>query len=148
MPDYIGATDLTLILPANVSIGTNTIPLTLGEVGSIITEYESELNSAAANAGYEVPIGTTATISFAIMQLNTKRGVAAHVLDILFPNPRFALAEQYEEAYTTFLDLLRTGSMPLPDIDLPGSEGRALPRSYEVTHNVGPTPMVGACWDP
>lgn len=35
---YIGAEELTLILPAGVSIGTNTSPFTLGEVGSVITE--------------------------------------------------------------------------------------------------------------
>lgn len=145
---YIGATDLTLVLPANVSIGTNTLPLTLGEVGSIIHEYEAELNAAAAHAGYTVPIACSASLSFELMQLNTKRGAAAHLLDILFPSPPLAVAETYRDAYEAFLKALRDGDMTLPDVDSPGTEGRALPRSFEVTQRVCPTPMVGARWDP
>jgi hypothetical protein len=146
--DYIGATDLTLLLPAQVSIGTNTLPLTLDEVGSIVFQYEAELNAAAAHAGYAVPIQSAASLSYGLMALNTQRGAAAHVLGILFPNAEFTLAKDYRDAYQLFLRQLAAGKLTLPDVDSPGAEGRALPRSFEVTHDVAPSPLVGVGWDP
>jgi hypothetical protein len=148
---YIGATDLTLMLPANVSIGTNTEPLTLGEVATIIGQYEAEINSAAAHGGYIVPISSSASLSFPLLALNTMRGAGAHVLNILFPNMsgglQQALADDYRRAYEDFLDSLRDGELILPDAEQGGGAHGEF-RSFEMKWGVAPSPMIGKSWDP
>lgn len=151
---YIGATEVTLVLPANVSIGTNTDPLTLGEVASIIFEVEAEVNSAAAAAGYGVPVSTESPYAFALMQRTVKRGAAAAVLGIIFPNmggpgSRTPLASEYKDAYEATLDLIRTGHEPLIDAGAAGAGGsRELARSFEVTNSISPSAVIPAGWDP
>lgn len=143
---YIGASELSLILPANVSIGTNTQPLTLGEVASVIVEVSAELDSAAAAAGYAVPVSTAATSAYAQMQRWCKQGAGAAVLGIIFPNlggpgARSSLADDYRTAYRDALKALRKGEMPLIGAS-PGAagEGRELPRSYSTSN---PTATAG-----
>lgn len=149
MGDYIGtAAEISLVLPANVSIGTNTAPLTLGEVASMIVEVEAELNGAAAAAGYAVPISTAASYAYALMQRHTKNGVAAQALSVIFPNmggpgAKSTSASEYRKAYEDFVKTLRQGKIALVGAGADSSGGaRELPRSFEVSENVSPSPVL------
>lgn len=142
---YIGATELTLILPAGVSIGTNTSPFTIGEAASVIVEISAELDAAAAAAGYAIPIAPPAsggpTVGYAQMVGLAKKGVGAVILRTLFPNVgnapggRSTLADQYAKAYDDALKMLRKGELPIVGAggDTSGT-GRELPRSYSTTN--------------
>lgn len=148
---YLVASELTTVLPAGVSIGTNTAPLTLGEVGSIIAEISAELDGAAAGAGYTVPVSSVATQAYTQMQSWTKQGAGARVLNIIFPNvsggpgSRTTLAAEYAAAYRDALKALRRGEMPLVGADHDAGEGaRELARSYatsETTATAGVDPV-------
>lgn len=150
----VGATDLTNTFPAGVSIGTDTVPFTLAEVASVIFEVESELNAAAAQAGYAVPIATGATHAYALMQLKTRQGAAAHVLGVIFPaqggpGTRAPLVGEYRKAYEDFVKALREGKTPLIDAGSSGAGGsRELPRSFETSESISPSPMVPLGWRP
>jgi len=154
---YIGATDISLILPAHVSIGTNTEPLTLGEIASMTVEISADLDITAAGAGYAVPISTTSTISWAAFELAAKQGVGARILGILFPNlggkgDKTSLAAQYRDAYENFKDRLAKGLLILPDAGEAATGGRALPRSFSTSFPMaaesGASPLVPITWQP
>lgn len=142
---YIGATELTLILPAGVSIGTNTSPFTVGEVASVIVEVSAELDAAAAAAGYAVPISPPASggpsIGYAQMQSITKKGVGAVVLRAIFPNlpgapgGKTSLADTYAASYEAALKMIRKGELPIVGAgSSTGGDGRELPRSYSTSN--------------
>jgi len=148
---YLAATELTLLLPAGPSIGTNTAPLTLGETGSIIAEISAELDGAAAKAGYAVPVSSTATSAFAQMQHWCRLGAGAQVLGIIYPNlggpgGQVTLAKTYQDAYQAALAMLRKGDVILVGAaeDATG-EGREFPRSYSTSNpaaTVGVLPTI------
>lgn len=148
---YLAATELSLLLPAGPSIGASTMPLTLGETGSVIAEISAELNGAAAKAGYAVPISSTATAAWAQMQHWTRMGAGAQVLGIIFPNlggpgGQTTLAKTYREAYDAALKMLRKGEVVLVGAaeDATG-QGRELPRSYSTSNpaaTVGVAPAI------
>ena len=152
MSPYVSATELTLILPPNVSIGTNTSPLALGEVGSMIAEISAELDAAAAGAGYGVPIPTGATMAWSQMQRYTKQGAAAQVLKTIFPNlggpgGKANLADDYWAAYQAALKAIRKGEIVFVGAGADaGGGGRELPRSYS-TSNSGATAGVPPTFD-
>ena len=140
---YISATEITLILPAHVSIGTNTDPVTIGEVASMIVEISADLDLTAAGAGYAVPITTSATTSYAAFQLATKQGVGARILGIIFPNlggdsDKTSLAAEYRNAYIAFKKMLASGAIVLPDAGRSTTGGRALPRSFSTSYPGAP----------
>lgn len=135
MANYLGATDLAAALPAGVSIGTNTMPLTLGEVGSIIVQFEGELDGYLAAAGYTVPISSVATDAYAAIQRAVRNGAAADVLSILFPSmggpgDKTSLSAVYRQAYTDFKKAIAKGDLALVGAGKDTSEtGRVLPRA-------------------
>ncbi len=145
MSPYMGATELTTVLPAAVSIGTNTTPLTIAEIASMAAEISSELDSACQAAGYTVPVATTAG-AYAMLSRYCKDGVGAIVLGILAPNApgvggRLSLAGEFRARYEAALKMIREGKLPLPGASFDttdGDGGRELPRSYE-TSNTGAT---------
>lgn len=157
---YISATDLTLILPAGVSIGTNTAPYTLAEIAVAISEISAELDGAAAAAGYTVPIVPPAsggpTTAYQQMQLLAKKGVGALVLRAIFPGlgaaGKSTLADSYEVSYRDAIKLIREGKMPLIGAgSSAGSDGRELPRSNytsDTSATVGVTPTIDMDWMP
>lgn len=156
---YIGATELSLILPAHVSIGTNTDPLTLGEVGSIIAEVSGRLDGVAAAAGYSVPIASTATVAYAAVQGVVKDGVAARILSILFPNmgpgSKAGLSTDYRAAYDDAIKAIRAGEFTLVGAGRDtGETSRALPRSYGTSNSsddaaqFAASPHVPMAWQP
>ena len=137
---YITASELTVALPQNITITPTSLPLTQGEVGSLIAEVCAELDSAAAAAGYAVPIDPTATVAYAQMQRWTRQGAGAAVLGVLFPNMggpggQTTLADQYRAAYQAALLALRKGDLPLVGAgEDTGSGGRELPRSFSTSN--------------
>lgn len=142
---YVGATEVTLILPAPVSIGTNTGPLTLSEVASAIQRYGARVNIAAAGAGYAVPVSPSALDAYSMIQDAVIQGVAGWIMGIYGPNvpagPGSTLAGQFTKAYEDFLEQLRDGDILLPDVGR-DTEGRQLPRSFETT-NIAAAASVG-----
>lgn len=142
---YISATELTQFLPQNVNITPTSAPLTDVEVLTIIGEISAELDSAAAAAGYAVPLTPPASggasSAFLQMQRWTKMGAGWQVLGIIFPSlPGAAgggnsLASDYRDAYQAALLALRKGETPL--VGAPTDEsggGRELPRSYSTSN--------------
>lgn len=132
---YFGATELTLIMPPGVTIGTNTIPITLNEVATMIAEVSADLDTVAAGRGYAVPVSpTAATIAYLAMQQAAKQGVGARILQTLFPNMggpggKSTLADEYAAAYKAFKDGIRKGELVLPGAPMAATGGRVLPRS-------------------
>src|SRR6266540_3057817 len=137
---YISATELSLILPANVSIGTNTMPLNLGEVASVIAEVGARFDSAAAGAGYALPIDASAA-AYPLVQQIVKDGAACRVLRILFPalgggpaGGPLPLAEDYCAAYAAAIAMLEAGDLALPGVGETTSEDtRLLARSWSTS---------------
>lgn len=131
---YIGATELSLILPANVSIGTNTAPWTLGEVASLICEVSAEIDSAVVAAGYGIPIPPTATVPYGYVQRICKMGVGWQVLRTIFPDlggpgDKTSIASDYRTAYEAGIKAIREGKMPLPGAStIAPDSGAVLPR--------------------
>lgn len=147
MSYYLGATELTVVLPAGVSIGTNTSPLTLDEVGSMIFEVESEIDGFAAAAGYAVPIATGATYGFAAMKQAIKQGAAAAVLNVLFPTmggpgDKTSSAATYRQAYQDFKKALAAGTLTLVGAAAAGdgAGGRVLPFAGQIA-----SPLIDTC---
>lgn len=146
---YVGATEVTLILPAPVSIGTNTGPLTLSEVASAIQRHGARVNIAAAGAGYAVPVSPSALDAYSMIQDAVIQGVAGWIMGIYGPNvpagpgSKSTLAGQYTKAYEDFLAQLRDGKILLPDVGR-DTEGRQLPRSFETTHAAAAASVGGA----
>lgn len=152
---YVGATaDLTPMLPANVSIGTNTSPWTVAGVGSLIGEVSAEIDTAVAAAGYGLPIATTATTAYARLQNLCKMGVCWQVLKSIFPDmggpgDKVSLAADYRTAYVDGLDAIRAGSEPLIGAGLDASESvRLLPRSRSTSDTPTSTEGISLGWEP
>lgn len=161
MSPYLGASDLSLQLPAGVSIGTNTDPLTIGEIGSIIAEVSGEVEGYLSAAGYPVPIvSTVASVAFAQVQRIVRQGAAWSVLGVIFPNmggpsDKTSLASDYRDAYRAALKMIQDGKFALIGVAADSGEtGRALPRSF-TTSNPGAdaaalaaSPLVPMLWEP
>lgn len=153
---YFGATELTLILPAGVSIGTNTSPVSIDEVATMIAEISSDLDVTMAGKGYAVPIGTGATIAYAAVQMAAKQGVGARILQTLFPNmggpgARTTQADDYAAAYKAFKDGITKGTVALVGASFAGTGGRVLPRSRSTSGEptgMSASPMVPIDWCP
>lgn len=155
---YLSASEIAVILPAGASIGTNTIPLALGEVGSIIGQVSAEVDGYLAAAGISVPISTSATQAYPQVQRIVTYGVAAQILSTLFPNTgggRTTTASEYKDSYEKALKMIADKKLILvgasPDT---GEAGRALPRSYSTSNSgdeaaeFSASPMIPMDWQP
>lgn len=133
---YLAATELTLRLPANVSIGTDTTPISIGEVGSIIGEVGARFDAVAAKSGYAIPVSSTAS-AWPMVQQIIRDGAGARVLRILFwgpGSPPLTTAEEWEKAYEDALKAILEGELVLPGVPEEGGESiRLLPRSFSTT---------------
>jgi hypothetical protein len=150
---YFGATEL--ILPAHVNIGTvvtQSVPLNWAGVGSMIVEVCAELDSAAAAAGYAVPVPPPAsggpTVGYAQMVGISKKGVAARVLGNVFPNlpgagTKVSLVDEYRKEYQAALDAIRKGELPIVGAATDTSSvGRQLARSYSTSNGLATSGIV------
>lgn len=146
---YVGATEVTLVLPAPVTITGTSSPLTLGEVASAIQRFGARVNVAAAGAGYAVPISPSALDAYSMVQDAVIQGVAGWIMGIYGPNvpagpgSQTTLAGQFTQAYRDFLEQLRDGDILLPDVGR-DTDGRQLPRSFETTNTAAAASVGGA----
>jgi hypothetical protein len=153
---YLGATEL--YLPANVSIGTDTSPLSLGRVASIIEMVSAEVDAAAAGAGYVIPIPTTATTAWLLVRRAVADGAAWRALTVVYPGmggpgDRASIASEYRGQYLAFLRGLSAGELKLPGIDADaGTGGRELPRSHTFSAATaverGASALLSIMWEP
>jgi hypothetical protein len=134
---YISATDLSAIFPNAVpTLTASSRPFTIAEVNTVIDRIGNELDSAAALAGYAVPIPSTATQAFSQMQLYTQWGAACRVLQVIFPgggpSSEMPLAGTYCADYKAVLDRIRVSEEPLLGAPADTSEqARELARSLK-----------------
>jgi len=152
---YIGATELSGLLPAAVpTLTASSRPLSIPEVATICERISVELDSAAAIAGYAVPIPTTATQAYAQMALYNSWGAACLTLKTIFPGGapgagELPLAMDYCNSYAAVLDRLRESLEILPGAPEDStSSNRQLARSLSVsdptaTSGVVPQAQVG-----
>src|SRR3990172_2902105 len=115
---YVSASELVTFLPGVGTITATSTPLTIGEVGTICEQIAQQLDSVAIGRGYLVPISSSATGAFALMQLGNRQGAAWQVLRTVFPNmggpgDRSSAAVEFREAYYDFLKALREGTHAL-----------------------------------
>jgi hypothetical protein len=150
---YVSATELAIVLPAIVgTITGSSVPLTIGEVATVVEQIAAELDSAAAGH-YSVPIPSTATSAFEQMQLLNIRGAAWMTLRTIFPRDsegQSALADDYRDAYMMPLKALRDGDLVLIGAT-DTSTGRELPRSYSTSNPLatsGVVPLIGMDFEP
>lgn len=156
---YLTASPWINLLPGVGTITGSSVPLTLDEVATIIARVSAEIDSAAAHAGYTVPIATGATQGgYALVEELCDYGSGWKVLRTVFPNlggpgDKITLATEYRDAYQAGLKMLRCGETPLlgASLDTSGT-GRQLPRSYSTTNVVSSGPLASAIvtldWEP
>jgi hypothetical protein len=136
---YIGATELSGLLPNAVPTLTGSSrPLSMGDVATICERVSVELDTAAAIAGYFVPISTTATQAYGQMALYNSWGAACRTLQIVFPGGGVAaempLAQDYCNDFKAVLDRLRDSEEVLIGAPTDPTEStRTLPRSLSTS---------------
>lgn len=146
MSPYIGATELSGLLPNAVpTLTASSRPLTIGEVATICERVSVELDSAAAVAGYAVPVSTTATQAYAQMALYNAWGAACMTLKLIFPgggqSSEMPLADDYCANYAAVLERLRDDKeILIGAADDPSDSSRILARSLSVSD---PTATAG-----
>lgn len=137
---YTDATQVTITLPRGITVTGSSVPISLTEVTDWITGVDAEINAAAAQAGYEVPIAATSSQSFSLLQMHSRERVQADILGVL--SPGLPTAKQYRDAYDAFIRALRKGELPLVDAPSDTDGGaRELPRSNVTTFGV-PSPIM------
>ena len=144
MADYWPVpTELTALLPQPVKgvdlVTATSMPVNLTKVDTYIGMVESEVNGAAAAAGYVVPISSAASGAFGYIQMVTSYGVRWQVLEQI--NPGSPTADEYKLAYRRALEEIREGKQPI--LSAAGGTGRSLPRSGPTTE-----PRIVASWNP
>jgi hypothetical protein len=143
---YLAATELNPNLPSRFHVTASGPGPNLTEALVMINGISAELNAAAAQAGYTVPIPTTSPGAYSLLQQYTAYGAGWRVLSVQMPNQggpkdHEVLSSTYRDAYMSALQGLREGVIVLSDApqDSSGtSGGRILPRSYS-TSNAGAT---------
>lgn len=147
---YLSATlgELNYLLPGRLEVTASSTPA-VPAAQAIINGISAELDSAAAAAGYSVPVSTIASYAYGLLQNYAGLGAAWRVLSVMMPNqggPKdvVALSSQYRDSYERALEQLRAGTLVLTGAardDDGSSGGRILPRSYS-TSNPGATSGV------
>jgi hypothetical protein len=137
------------LMPPLPTITASSIPLNIDEVATIIGRTSLEIDAAAAQAGYAVPIASC--VGLGMIEQVCEYGAGWKVLRKFFPNQggpanNVSLASEYRDAYQAALAALRKGEMPIigAAIDTSG-QGRELPRSYSTSNpgaTVGVEPML------
>lgn len=156
---YLVASIFTTALPRVVgTITASSTPLNLSEVATVIERISVEVDAAAAGGGYDVPVSSTATSAYAVMQNIVEEGAAWKVLRTYFPDqggPRdqASLAAEYRDSYLDHLKLLREGELVLIGAGQSSTQGPVLPRSFSTTSNAtgletGASVYVPRTWGP
>src|SRR6266542_1839593 len=145
---YISASELVLSFPAAAgTITASSVPMNIAEVATICERVSIELDSAAAIAGYVVPVPASASQAYAQMALYNGWGAACLTLRTMFPGgaqgAEMPLAKDYCADYTAVLQRLREGTEVLigepPDT---GETTRELARSYSTSFPLATSGVV------
>lgn len=143
---YLVASEINPHLPGRLAVTASSTP-NLTDLSVYIAGVSAELDSAAAQGGYALPIASPGSPeSFSLLQMFSIYGVGWRALNVMMPNqggPKdlTSLATRYHDDYERALQMLRDGTLILSDAphdDSGTSGGRILPRSYS-TSNVGAT---------
>lgn len=138
---YTSATEIAALVPQPVTASTNP---NLAEVGVLIGEVSARVESAAAYAGYAVPIvspsdGGASAAYLAVVGI-VKHGVVWQTMRRMFPNISEAdksnLATESRDAYNAALEALRLGQITLPGAGRETGAAAVLPRGW-TTSNPG-----------
>lgn len=144
---YLSATELNPNLPSRLQITASTNPAIASGIVQIIAQVSAEIDSAAAEGGYAVPISPTSSPnSYSLLQQFAVYGAGWRALMVQMPNQggvsdKEQLSSVYRQEYDRAIAMLRAGQLVLTDAphDTSGTAGgRILPRSYS-TSNVGAT---------
>lgn len=132
---YVGATELVGLLPGMPTFSATSQPLTVDEVAGIVQRIESNIEGAAAAAGYTIPVSSTATVAWSQITDAVVQGSGWRVLRRLYPNmggpsDKTSLAAEMRDSYLAFVKELKTGKLPLVGAGSDATAGtRELPRS-------------------
>jgi hypothetical protein len=134
---YLTPTSVAPLIPGGLSATSNP---NLTSVGSIIWAISAEVESAAAHAGYSVPIGTSAE-AFAQLGEVVKRGVLYQAGLIRFPGngpgTRTGFVDDFRRDYYRALEQIRDGDAPLIGATLDTSETVQITGRSFSTSNAG-----------
>lgn len=127
---YWSASELTSLLPQPVLgtplIGATTRPVDLTKFETIIKLIAAEFEGAAAQAGYQTPIPSTATQAWEYARMVVGYGARWQALEQITPNHK--TADEMRSAYKAAIDQIREGRQPILQAGEAGTLGRALPR--------------------
>lgn len=119
MTAYVDASAVAVLLPRGASVGASTLPLNLGEVGSIAFEISAEVDAAAAEGGYAVPVSASSPAAYAQLQRAVKTGVLAAIMQTLAPGmpgvsqQKATFAGELRREYEDIIARLRKGELVL-----------------------------------
>lgn len=140
MPYWV-ATELAEHLPQPVLgtklIGATTRPISATQFETLIKLISAEFEGAAAFAGYQTPIPSTATQAWEYARMVVGYGVQWQALERITPGNK--TADEMRSAYKAAIDQIREGKQPLLQSSDSGQSGRALPRYGGIA-----TPQVSA----
>lgn len=138
---YWVASSLARLMPQAVQgievIGANTQPVNLTDFDVYISQRGAEFDSAAAKAGYAVPIASTAS-SYPFVQMIVGLGARADALDEIYSG-KSDKADTYRSAYELALARISAGELPLLAPPDTSGGGRQLPRGGGIV-----TPVITA----
>lgn len=142
---YWVATELAEMLPQAVIgrplIGPTSRPVSASQFERIIQLVSAEFDGAAAGAGYQVPIPSTASQAWDYARLVVGYGARWQVLEQITPGHK--TADEMRSAYKAAIDQIREGRQPILQASEPGTSGRALPRGGGIA-----SPVISASWCP
>lgn len=119
MGNYIGATHVETFNPVRAPFGPATRP-SAEQVEELIIESEVEVDSMLEQAGYAVPIASSATGAFRLVQGACARCAAAKV-EMVAPAADPARIKHYNEMCESAKAALLAGVLPGVDKDTSGS---------------------------
>ena len=142
---YWTASELAGMLPQAVLgrplVTATSNPVNLDRFGTLIEMISSEVEGAAAQAGYQTPIPTTATQAFAYVRGVVRYGVGWQALEEITPGHK--TADEYRSAYKAAIDQIREGKQSILQSSETGDIGRSLPRGGGIA-----SPVISASWMP
>lgn len=87
-------------------------PVNLVRFQEIIDEVSAEFDQAAAKAGYQVPIASTAS-AYMVARAVVRDGAVADVLRIAYTGPDQKYVDRFETAFQNALKAIEQGDRPL-----------------------------------
>jgi hypothetical protein len=136
---YWLASDLAELAPrpGNIQILATTLPLGATNFQAMIAICSAEFDAAAAKAGKQTPIPTTATEAYLVAQGVVQNGALARAFQRVYTGPDSKFIDRYQLAYDMAIKAIGEGTMTLPGApDDPGQTARLLVRSQGIASPV------------